>query len=54
MLSYDCWRSRFGADDAVVGRSVAINGHPYTIIGVAQDGFAGMNVGSAAQIFLPI
>ena len=54
VLSFDCWRNRFGGDEAVVGRSVAVNGRPYTIIGVIQDGFAGMNVGSAAQIFLPM
>jgi predicted permease len=54
VLSYDCWRNRFGSAEHVVGRALTVNGHPYTIVGVAQEGFAGMNVGSAAQLFVPM
>ncbi len=39
VLSYDAWRSRFGGDPSVVGREVRLNGMPYTIVGVAPDGF---------------
>jgi putative ABC transport system permease protein len=31
------WRTRFGSDDAVVGRSLSLDGQPYTVIGVAAE-----------------
>jgi MacB-like periplasmic core domain len=38
----------------VVGRKVTINGHPFTIIGVAQSGFSGIDVGYMPQVFVPM
>ena len=46
--------SRFGADPTVVGRSAIINGHPFTIVGVAQAGFEGIEVGRPIQLFVPM
>jgi putative ABC transport system permease protein len=34
LLSYGLWQKRFGADAAIVGQSVTLNGSPYTVIGV--------------------
>jgi putative ABC transport system permease protein len=34
ILSYRLWQRRFGADTAVLGKSVSIDGRPYTIIGI--------------------
>jgi predicted permease len=42
LLSDALWRSHFGADPQVIGTVVAINGHPFTIIGVAARGFTGV------------
>ena len=42
VLSDSYWRQRFAADPGVVGRSVRLNGYPYTIVGVAQSDFAGI------------
>src|SRR6266850_1684170 len=39
VLSDRGWRERFNADPAVVGRSVAVDGRPFTIVGVARPGF---------------
>ncbi len=39
VLSRDLWRSRFGGEPAVVGRAIQINGEPYTVVGVAPEGF---------------
>ena len=34
VLSYGAWQRRFGGDAAIIGRSVQLDGDPYTIIGV--------------------
>ncbi|HMF94440.1 MAG TPA: ADOP family duplicated permease [Vicinamibacterales bacterium] len=39
VLSYGAWQRRFGADPAVVGRSVRLDGEPYTVIGVMARRF---------------
>lgn len=39
MLSHDLWRSRFGADPAVIGSTVQINGLPALVVGVMPPGF---------------
>ena len=54
VLSNSFWRSYFNGDDAVVGRIIAINSHAMTVIGVAQPGFSGVELGAPAQIFVPI
>lgn len=41
VISQSAWRSMFGGDPSVVGREVVLNGLPYTVIGVAPDGFRG-------------
>ncbi len=39
MLTYGYWQRRFGRDPSVVGRSLTINQHPRTVIGVMPAGF---------------
>jgi predicted permease len=39
ILSHALWMNRFGGDDQVVGKAISINGAPFTVIGVAPDGF---------------
>jgi len=41
VLSDGAWRSLFGADPSVVGKSIPVNGQPYTIVGVAPPEFRG-------------
>jgi predicted permease len=40
LLDAQLWREVYQADPAIVGKNVTINGSPYTVIGVMQDGFA--------------
>jgi predicted permease len=47
------WRRMFGGDPAVVGRAVTINGHPFTIAGVAPARFIGPDVFTRAEIWVP-
>lgn len=54
VLSYAFWTSRFAADPAVLDSAMTINGHPYTIIGVAQRGFDGVELGRQTQVFVPM
>jgi predicted permease len=42
VLSHDAWQRRFGGEN-VLGRSVTINGTPFSIIGIAPGGFHGVN-----------
>jgi predicted permease len=42
VLSHRLWRSSFGADDAILGQPVRINGTTFTVLGVAPDGFRGV------------
>ncbi len=44
VLSHRFWTSHYGGDVAVVGRRVEINGHPFTVVGVAAEGFEGTTV----------
>ena len=54
VLNYDLWRSHFGADPSIIGRTVQINLHPYTIVGVAAKGFHGCKTGLRADVFIPL
>ncbi len=39
VLSNDMWRTRFGSDHSIVGRSISLDDEPYTVIGVMPPGF---------------
>jgi predicted permease len=54
VLSYDYWRTRFNADPGVVGRAITINNYPFTIVGVSQAGFNGLDIGYAPGIRVPL
>jgi predicted permease len=54
MLSYAYWQSRFAGDPSIVGKQVIVNGHTYTVIGVAQKGFDGVELGASIKAFVPI
>jgi predicted permease len=54
VLSYGYWERRFARDPEVVGRAIAVNGHPMTVVGVAARGFHGVEVGEASDLFVPL
>jgi predicted permease len=54
VLSYSFWRSYFDGDRTIVGRTIALNSHAMTVIGVVQPGFDGVELGAPAKVFVPI
>lgn len=54
VLSYGYWSDALGADPAVLGKTLVVNGKPLTVVGVAPRGFRGTTVGMPAQVFVPI
>ena len=54
VLGYDYWQRRFAGDPRVVGRTVRLNGYPFTIVGVARRGFRGVDVTTSTNLFIPI
>ncbi len=39
VLLYDLWREQFGSDPGIVGRTITLNGFPYTVVGVMPESF---------------
>lgn len=54
VLSYDEWHTRFAAQRDVIGQAVRINGHPFTIVGVAPENFHTAIGGYRPALFLPV
>jgi len=54
LLGYEYWKHHFQRDQAIVGRSLNINGRPITIIGVLPAGFEGLIAGQRADVVLPL
>jgi MacB-like periplasmic core domain len=53
ILSYRLWQSHFGADARVIGRSITMDGKPYSIIGVMPREFVPFRQGSLATLSGP-
>jgi putative ABC transport system permease protein len=53
VVAYDYWVNALGSAPDIVGRKVLVNNHPMTVIGVAEPGFSGMDVGEAAVLWVP-
>jgi predicted permease len=54
VLGHGLFERSFGGDPSAVGRTVNINNHPMTIVGVAPRGFNGVDVGSAIDVYVPL
>jgi predicted permease len=54
VLSYAYWNSHFRQDPGVLGRTVDVNKHPFTIIGVAPPEFRGTELFLAPAFWIPL
>ena len=54
MLSHAYWTQHFGADAGVLNKTILVNNTELTIVGVAQAGFAGIQVGQTPNLFVPM
>ncbi|HEX4064799.1 MAG TPA: ABC transporter permease [Acidobacteriaceae bacterium] len=54
VLSDALWRERFHGDAGIVGRTISINRHPFTVAGVAPPEFAGIFGGIAEEAWIPL
>ncbi|HEY6400936.1 MAG TPA: ABC transporter permease [Blastocatellia bacterium] len=54
VISYGSWQRRFGGDPNVAGKTIKLNGHDFTIIGVAPEGFRGTFLIFDPEIYTPI
>jgi predicted permease len=53
VIGYDLWRDLFQYDPSVVGQSLRVNTHSFTVVGVAPQGFHGVDRSHPASLWLP-
>jgi len=55
VMSYRAWQEKYGADPSIIGAPVAVNGQPFTLVGVAPPGFFGDGLRSnPPEIWIPL
>jgi macrolide transport system ATP-binding/permease protein len=55
VISYGAWKRVFASDPSAVGSTVSLNGHAFTLVGVAPKGFFGDRISEdATAIWLPL
>jgi predicted permease len=54
VLSHGAWQRRFGGDSGIVGREIRLNGHTFTVLGVATPEFTGLLRGIAPELWVPM
>ncbi len=53
VLGYSFWK-KLGADPAIVGSPITLNGHSFTVLGVVPAAFTGVDVGFSPDLWVPI
>jgi predicted permease len=54
VVSDGFWNRRMGGEPGVVGRTVTLNGLPFTIVGVTPPGFRGINIMGGPEVWVPM
>src|ERR1700730_13474370 len=54
VISYNYWTQRFSRNPDVLGRTFYVNGVPLTMVGIAAEGFEGVEAGSSTDFWIPL
>jgi predicted permease len=54
VISDGYWTQRFARSPLALGKAISLNGVPVTIVGVISGRFAGLQMGNAMQVFVPL
>jgi putative ABC transport system permease protein len=54
VISFGLWQSHFGSDPAAIGQIIKLNGHPFTVIGVAPKGFTSTYSVFSPAVYVPL
>jgi predicted permease len=54
IISHGLWRRLFQGHQDAIGAAIEVNGQPYSVVGVAPPGFAGADILSPADVWLPL
>jgi predicted permease len=53
VISYALWHTRYHGDPSIVGKTIQVNRHPLTVVGVAPPDFVGIYGGLAQSLWVP-
>jgi predicted permease len=54
VVSHRYWRTRLSSDPAAIGKTIHIDSHPFTVVGVAESDFFGLEVGTEPDVWVPL
>ncbi|MGH9433265.1 MAG: ABC transporter permease, partial [Terriglobia bacterium] len=54
IISYRLWQTRYGGDPSIVGRTLHVDTHPFTVVGVAPRAFQGSYTGLRTELWAPV
>ncbi len=54
VLSYGFWERRFGKDPNIIGKTILVNEHPLTVLGVTPPSFFGINLSDSPDVRVPM
>lgn len=54
VIGYAVWQNHFAGDPQIIGKTIQINRHPYTVIGVAPRDFTGCATGLRTELWIPL
>ena len=54
VISFRYWKRRFALDPGILGKTIVLKGIPFTIVGVAPNGFLGIEPGDSPDLWIPM
>jgi hypothetical protein len=54
VIGYAVWQNHFAGDPQIIGKTIQINRHPYTVVGVAPRDFTGCAPGLRTELWIPV